>query len=87
MGKRIVAFTRNNVAIGIYDSVEIASKETGVSKHDISRNIRGFGSKYVKDLTFEFEITNKELREVRLRDRKQRQAQWQEELNKRLAAK
>ena len=75
MSKRIVAFDSDNVAVGLYDSVEIAARETFISKHDIARNIRGFGPKYIKGLRFEHEVTMKDLREARKRDRKTDQPQ------------
>ena len=83
MGKRIVAFDSDNVAVGVYDTVEIASRETHISKHDIARNLQGFGPTFIRGLTFRFEVTNKELREARLKDRKHRQAQILKKLQER----
>lgn len=70
MSKRIVAFDSDNVAVGLYETLEIAARETNTSKHDIARNIRGFGPKFIRGLRFEHEITMKDLREARKRDRK-----------------
>ncbi len=74
MGKRIVAFDKDNVAVGLYDSVEIAARETNISKYDIARNLQGFGPTFIRGLTFKFEVTNKELWEARRKDRKTRQS-------------
>lgn len=80
--KRIVAFTSDNVAVGVYDNIAAAAKETNRSKNEIARNLRGFGPTYIRGLRFEYEVTNKELRQARLEDRKKRQAQKQKELDK-----
>lgn len=79
---RIVAYNRSNVAIGVYKDLNAASAELGLSRHEIGRNLRGLGPKYIKDLRFGYEVTNKELRKARLEDRKNRQAQKQKELEK-----
>ena len=84
MGKRIVAFDKDNVAVGLYDTVEIAAKETNISKHDIARNLQGFGPTYIRGLTFKFEVTNKELHEILLKHRKKYEAKKQKELDKKI---
>lgn len=72
--KRIVQFDSAGKAIGVYEDLDKASLTTGIDRGNIIKNLLGFGSKYIKGTYFEWEITNKELREARLRERKNRQA-------------
>lgn len=64
---RIVAYDIDNVAVGLYDTIEIAVKELNISKHDIVRNLRGFGPKFVKGYTFSYEVTMKDIRAAKKR--------------------
>lgn len=62
---RVVAYDIDNVAVGLYDNVEIAAKELNISKHDIARNLRGFGPKFIRGYTFGYEVTMKDIRAAR----------------------
>ena len=62
---RIVAYDFSNVAIGLFDTIEEAAKELNISKHDIARNLRGFGPKFIRGYTFGYEVTMKDMREAR----------------------
>lgn len=79
--KRVVQF-KNGVAVAIYDNISEASKATGFEKANIAKSIKKLGNKYIGDYYFEWEITNKELRQARSQDRKNRQAQKLKELEK-----
>ena len=82
MGKRVVEFNREGKAVALYESVDEASKATGINKNNIIMNILGYGKKYIFNSRFQWEVTNKELRKARLEDRKNRQAQKLKELEK-----
>ena len=82
MGKRVVQYNRLGKAIGLYDSIAAASKATGIDKNNILRNIEGYGNRYIFNTYFRWEVTNKELREARRKDREHRQAQKLKELEK-----
>ena len=80
--RRVVVFNKENKAVGVYESIDKVSSALGIDKNNIMFNLRGQGNKFIKGYRFEWEITNKELREARLRDRKNRQAQKQKKLEK-----
>ena len=61
---RIVAYDADNVAVGLFDTIDAAAKETNISKHDIARNLRGFGPKFIRGYTFGYEVTMKDIREA-----------------------
>lgn len=80
--KRVVQYNRQGKAIAVYDSAKEAAKATGIDINNIVKSIMGWGNKYIFNTYFEWEVTNKELREARLTERKQRQAQKLKELEK-----
>lgn len=80
--KRVVQYNRQGKAIAVYDSAKEAAKATGIDINNIVKSIMGWSNKYIFNTYFEWEITNKELREARLTERKQRQAQKLKELEK-----
>ena len=62
---RIVAYDVDNVAVGLFETVEEAAKEMNISKHEIIRNLRGFGPKFIRGYTFGYEVTMKDIRAAR----------------------
>ncbi len=62
---RIVAYDVDNVAVGLFKTVEEAAKEMNISKHEIIRNLRGFGPKFIRGYTFGYEVTMKDIRAAR----------------------
>lgn len=67
MSNRIVVYDSDNVAVGLFDDIATAAKEMNISKHDIARNLRGFGPKFIKGYTFGYEVTMKDIRAARKR--------------------
>lgn len=66
MERRIVQFkVSTNTAIGVYNTIQEASKESGISIHDIDKCLRGaWPDVKGKNTTFKYEVTNAELREA-----------------------
>ena len=82
MNRRVVEYSVEGKAVAVYDSIDKAAEATGIDRNNIAKNLLGMGSQYVNHRKFKWEVTNKELREARLKDRKHRHAQKLEELEK-----
>ena len=82
MGRRVVQFDKKGKAVAVYENITEAAKATGFDASNIGKNLLHIGNKYVKGYRFEWEVTNKELREARKKDRAERLAQKIKDLEK-----
>ncbi len=79
--KRVIQIDHKGDIVAVYDSISAASIATRVPEGAIDRCLRGVQS-IANGTRWKWEITAGELRRARIKDRKERQAQKQKELEK-----